>query len=215
MHIYTYVYTCIDIHVTYLALATCIVLHLYFSTKSNLLQGSISNLTQESVPSRSSSTIDNSTSGATTPASLAASPILPQEPEMVTPSRPVSAPTTKKRKVHPSPDQSQQSQLEELIKVQLKDLSHYQAKLGDDDDCDRFGEEVASEVRKVADPYRQALCMREIREVLFKYRFGHVPHQPQQQLSSGAPAVTQGRANDTDTDIPWYDVRNTLPPSDF
>lgn len=60
------------------------------------------------------------------------------------------------------------------FEIQHKLLKHLDTIEEKEDKYDRFGIEVAEELRMISDPYKQKCAMRDIREVIFNYQFGHL-----------------------------------------
>lgn len=74
--------------------------------------------------------------------------------------------------------------LKEHLLARLDRLKGQKAEKSDDE-CSRFGIEVAEQCRAVTDEYERQLLMRNIRDVIFTARFGarhaHSKQQPQHQ----------------------------------
>lgn len=81
--------------------------------------------------------------------------------------KPVSSTRPVKRKA------ATKSGFEDFFASQLAALNNAEAQLmsSPPDQCTRFGEEVADDIRSIVDPRQQALAMREVREVIFKHKF--------------------------------------------
>lgn len=112
-----------------------------------------------------------SASGTATPAS----PDIPATPASAEPTSAANSPalsmtTTASASATPSEKTTKTKQgkkrkrdMTELFEEQLKALNNND----DDDEFSRFGEEVAAELRKFTDPYKQAVTMRGIRDCIF------------------------------------------------
>lgn len=97
-------------------------------------------------------------------------PIRPSTSGQSPPNRPGSSTSNKTASNRPA-KKRKASEFESLFMEQLEALNKDDKPI---DECTRFGDEVAADINKITDPYKRAVAMRDIRNVLF----GHLYPSP-------------------------------------